>query len=281
MRLIREHVRLHSGHSFACLSLDMPEFDNAYHHHPEIELTWIEESHGQRLIGDAMQPFAPGDLVLIGANLPHHFRNWRPGRARAKVIQFRADAWGSHYFQLPEFHRISAMFEKASRGLTFGKETRAQVQRGITRLFEAAEGVPRLAALLEVLHGLSLDPQPVPIAGVAYSCPVNRQQMERLQRALNYIEQHWTEPLRVSDAARAASLHPQSMSRFFHQHLGVNFQAYLIRLRLTRAARLLLETDRTVADIAFSCGFNNLSNFNRHFHVAYERTPSEYRAGIG
>lgn len=281
MRLIREHVRLDSGTSFACLTLDLPEFDNAYHHHPEIEITSIEESQGQRLIGDAIHPFAPGDLVLIGANLPHHFRNWCPGRARAKVIQFRPDAWGRHFFQLPEFRRIAALFDKASRGLTFSETAAATARAQIQRLFAAEAGAERLAVLLELLHALSLDPDPAPIAGVAYARPVNRKQIERLQRALNYIEQHWTEPLRLTDAAAAASLHPQSMSRFFQQHLGVNFQDYLIRLRLTRAARLLLESDRTVADIAFCCGFNNLSNFNRHFHATYSRTPSEYRGGMG
>ena len=94
MKLTRENVQPRRGSSFARLEFDLPEFDTHYHYHPEIEITWIVSSEGQRLIGDAIESFHPGDLALIGSNVPHQYRNWRRGRARSKVIQFRQDLFG-------------------------------------------------------------------------------------------------------------------------------------------------------------------------------------------
>ncbi len=148
------------------------------------------------------------------------------------------------------------------------------------KVFKAPEGPSPVIALLELLTILSEDNSPRQIASVAYSEPVKLKKIDRLQCVLNFLETHWQETVTLRDAAKTAALHPQSLSRFFQQHLGVNFQEYLIQLRIGRAARLLLETERTVADIAFHCGFNNLANFNRHFQNAYEQTPSVYRRRV-
>ncbi|MNF15500.1 DNA-binding transcriptional regulator SoxS [compost metagenome] len=51
------------------------------------------------------------------------------------------------------------------------------------------------------------------------------------------------------------------------------------KLRVQRACRLLLQTERSVADICFEVGYENLSNFNRHFRIEMGQTPSEYRRG--
>jgi AraC-like DNA-binding protein len=280
MQLVREHVRPACGSSFLCLDLDRAEFDSHYHHHPEIEITWIVESDGERLIGDTIAEFGEGDLVLIGSGVPHRYRNWQAGRARAKVIQFPCELFGSGFLAQPECERMSQLLAEAARGLRFSTEIEAEARERISRIFELTPGVPRLIELLGLLHALSGDPGRRAIASIVYAKPVDLSRIERLQRVLNFIEARWQQPISLHDAARAASLHPQSLSRFFRQHLGVTFQEYLIRLRLSRAARLLLESDRTVADVAFACGFNNMANFNRHFQAAYSRTPRSYRRGV-
>jgi AraC-like DNA-binding protein len=94
---------------------------------------------------------------------------------------------------------------------------------------------------------------------------------------LSYLEEHWNDTVKLDDVARVAALHPQSLSRFFGQHLGMSFQEYLVQFRISRAARFLIETDRTVSDIAFSCGFNNLSNFNAQFKRIKGQSPRGFR----
>jgi AraC-like DNA-binding protein len=280
MKPTRENIQPLHGRSFTCLDIDLPEFDHHYHYHPEIELTWIVECEGQRQVGDSIASFEGGDLVMIGANVPHHYRSWQRGRARSKVIQFKRDLFGPDFFKLGEFSRIDRLLDDAGRGLTFSATTKWAALRQIRRIFRSSDGPRQLLRLIGLLHTLSEDDGRQSLASIVYAEPMKIQKIERLQRVLNFLDEQWREPVTLADAARVAALHPQSMSRFFQQHLGMNFQDYLVKIRLGRAARSLLETNRTVADIAFHSGFNNLANFNRHFKSAYHQTPSEYRKTV-
>ena len=265
------------GRSFACLEIDQSEFDSHYHHHREFEMTWIQESEGQRLIGDTVEGFEAGDFVLIGRWVPHQYRNWKQGRARARVIQFDYAPDG-----VLDIHDVMAFLEGASRGWRFSDSVRLQAADLMASLFEAERATDRLLSLIELLLALSRDTNRAPIASVAYEPTFNRSKVERLQRVLSYLEKHWEETITLGEVAEVAALHPQSLSRFFGQHLGMSFQEYLLQLRISHAARLLIETDRTVSDIAFSCGFNNLSNFNAQFKRIKGRPPRSFRKqGVG
>jgi len=277
MKLTRENIQTDSDSSFACFDFDLPKFDPHYHYHPEIEITWILRSEGQRLIGDDLAPFSPGDFILIGSNVPHQFRNWEAGHAHSQVIQFRREMFGDSLLKLPEFQNVRDLLDRSARGLTFSDDTRRAAQKKFKQIHQNAPGPSRILQLIELLNLLSKDPDAQPIASITYAEPVKHKKMDRLERVLNYLEAHWQGSIPLADISEVAALHPQSMSRFFRQHLGMSFQDYLIQLRISRAARLLLETDRTILDIAFDCGFNNLANFNRHFLSIYKQTPSNYR----
>ncbi len=282
MKPTRETILPGRGRSFACLEIDQAEFDSHYHHHPEFEITWIRESEGQRLIGDSVEGFEAGDLVLIGRWVPHQYRNWKSGQAKARVIQFRSEMFGSEFLGLPEMADVLAFLEGASRGWQFSDIVRMKGAGLIESIFEAETGADRVLALIELLLCFSGDEHRQPIASVAYPGTVNRSKVERLQRVLSFLDEHWEEPIKLSEVARVAALHPQSLSRFFGQHLGMSFQEYLLQLRVSHAARWLIETDRTVSDIAFSCGFNNLSNFNAQFKRIKGRPPRSFRKqGVG
>jgi AraC-like DNA-binding protein len=243
MKLSRENVQPQAGSSFARLEFVLPEFDTHYHYHPEIEITWIVESEGQRLVGDCLE----------------------------------RELFGNELWRLPEFDRIDRMLERSTRGLFFSSATSRLARGSMLKVFRAQEGPSSVIELLELLNILSSDERSVPIASAVYSQPVKTKKIDRLQRVLNFLESRWREPVTLTEAAEVAALHPQSMSRFFRKHLGVTFQAYVVQLRVRRAAQALLESDRKVVDIAFDCGFNNLANFNRSFHSAYGQTPSAYR----
>ena len=93
MKIVFEKILPAAGSSFAILDKRAPTFDGRFHFHPEIEITLIETSSGRRVVGDSIESFAPGDLVLIGENLPHQYVSDSASRkspAQAKVIQFSA-----------------------------------------------------------------------------------------------------------------------------------------------------------------------------------------------
>lgn len=277
MKPTRETIMPGVGHSFVCLEIDQSEFDRHYHHHPEYEITWILESEGQRLIGDSVEGFGPGDFVLIGRWIPHQYRNWKRGKARARVIQFQSEMLGDDFLSLPEMADLVPFLEGANRGWSFSKPVRKEAIHLMEGIFEQKGGAARLLGLIGLLCFLSNDRDRRPIASITYKETVNRQKVERLQRVLGYLEEHWNDTVKLDDVARVAALHPQSLSRFFGQHLGMSFQEYLVQFRISRAARLLIETDRTVLDIALSCGFNNLSNFNAQFKRIKGQPPRAFR----
>src|SRR6478672_11896129 len=96
MRAHFEKVIKPTDHSFHCFRRDEPFFPFAWHYHPELELTWIEASEGERIVGDHVASYGPGELVLLGSNLPHAWASSvpdasrDPDAARAIVIQFDA-----------------------------------------------------------------------------------------------------------------------------------------------------------------------------------------------
>lgn len=276
MKMILEKVTVDEQASFRCLEWDKPDFECPHHFHPEIEITHILASSGERLAGDRFDTFSPGDLAMFGPNLPHRYRNWKSGRAHSRVVQFRLDALGDT-FALPECRRIRRLIQDSAGGLQFSESVSKQGHRLIARLFKAPPGPQRIALLLELLDVFSRDDERQRMASHDFMVPEKPKQGKRLERVLNHIDAHWQEKLSLDEVAQIACLHPQSLSRYFRKHLGKTFQEYLIELRLSRASCELLQTNRTISDIAFDCGFNNLANFNRSFLARYKCSPREYR----
>lgn len=278
MKATREVIPVQESASYAYFEFIKPEFDHPYHFHPEIEITEIIESDGQRLIGDSLEPFEAGDLAIIGSGLPHIYTNWQRGHSRSRVIQFLPDVLKEQFLSLPEFQSIRLLFERANRGLLFPPETRKKASTIIQQIHRSHPGPESFIRLLDLLNILSQSSNARPIAGRGYAKPLSDQTADRLQRVLAYIDLHWNERLTLAQVAKVAALHPQSLSRFFHKHLGTSFQSYLVRIRLNRAARSLIESDKSVTEIAFESGFENMANFNRQFKKCYDCPPRTFRS---
>src|SRR3954454_2276900 len=166
MRIVFEKIVPEAGRSFAILDKRARAFDGKFHFHPEVEITLIQSSSGRRVVGDSIEPFAPGDLVLLGENLPHQYVSdvtSNQVQAQAKVIQFRTGFLGEVWLSLPEFARVAAMLKRSTRGLKFGAPTVKKAEQLIERLFEASD-VKRMALLLEVLDLLARDHRAASIA---------------------------------------------------------------------------------------------------------------------
>lgn len=281
MRMVYEKIVSGDDTSFHCREWNDADFDCPHHFHPELEITLILASRGERLVGDAFDTFAPGDLAMFGPNLPHAYRNEKTGRAHSLVVQFLPDALGEGFFDLPGLDAVRQLLRDASRGLTFSEPTRRAGRRIMTRLFNAESPVRRVSLLLELLDVLSADAERKEMASHDFMVPDTVEQGRRLERILHTLDTRWREPISLADVAEAVGLHPQSLSRYFRRHVGMTCQQYLMELRLSRAARAVLDTDRQISDIAFDCGFNNLAHFNRQFLARYHASPRDYRAAAG
>lgn len=249
-----------------------------WHYHAECELTWIEAGAGTRYVGDVIEPYEPGDLVLLGGGLPHTWSSERPGRRarahRAVVAQFSAETFLE--LEGPEFAAVRDVLARAARGLRFPTgSVSAEVWSGLVE----ARGLDAWCRLARLLDTLARDSAARPIASAGYLPQPSHGPEHRFGRALSYVrEQVELGPVYLRDAARVVHLSPAAFSRFFRRFAGEPFVRHVNGLRVAKAARLLAETDRPVAAIAFDCGFGNLANFNRRFRERKGCAPLAFRA---
>jgi AraC-like DNA-binding protein len=264
--------------SFICRRRTDPRFGFYWHVHPEVELTYIVRSRGRRFVGDSIEPYDDGDLVLLGSHLPHTWDSdpRRGGRHEALFCQFSEGFLGEDFLRAPELAAVRRLMDRSGLGLHFtGKTQRAAARRmeGMDRL----QGVPRLAALLEVLDLLARSRDVRPLSSREFAPSLRSGDAGRIDRVCRILNERCTQRITLAEAAAAAHLSVPAFSRFFRRKTGRTLVAYLNELRTGLACRELIETDRSVSDIAFDSGFSNLSNFNRRFRRLKGMSPREFR----
>ncbi len=268
--------------SFLTFERADPAFPFNWHYHPEFELTLILDSHGQRLVGDGIADYGPGDLVLLGPNLPHSWRSGpvRPGPRkihRAVVIQFREDFLGEQFFALEEMESIARLLKRSACGLAFG-DTKAgrQAARRLVD-FSFLSPARRIIALVSVLLDLAEEshPQTLSTNRLAPMCRVEDQQ--RIDAICVHLNRHFEEEIDFASLSRQIHMDQTSLCRFFKRATGRTMTAYVNELRVGAAAQLLTDTDESVLDIGFKVGFGNYSNFNRQFKKVKGYNPRALR----
>ncbi len=292
MKIFREAVH-HPDESLRLLHLELPTFEGGLHRHAHAELTWIERGQGLRWVGDSVEPFFDGDLVLVGGEVAHLWASRGPQPAAgcaATVLQYKPD-WAART-GLPELAGISPLLLRATLGLEIRGDTRLEVQRLLLRLRQvtAARRVAAMVDLLATLMEGAADlrelssrisggtpaadgpvdgPLDVPVNGSAGG--------QRVDRVLNWIEEHLAEDLRVEDAAAVAHVSAAAFGRFFRREVGKSFTEYVNDARCGWAALQLIQGREPIAHIAQSCGFSTLSHFGEQFRRRYRLAPRAFR----
>jgi AraC-like DNA-binding protein len=270
-----------SRESFHCEVVRGRGYGARWHFHPEVQVTLVLKSAGYRIVGDNISPLLPGDLVLVGANLPHvwHQDEGRRGSkdaVHAIVIRFREDFLGDHFLQSPEMEAVRRLLKRSARGLQVTGPTR-DATAVLMRELAACQGLDRLLKLLEIVHLLAGSKHLKSIASASFSPSLRYSDAPRMQRVMHFIHDHLDKVIERDAVARCAALSEGAFSRFFKTRTGKTLPQYVNELRVGNACARLREADAKVSDIALACGFENLANFNRQFRAITGMSPSEYR----
>lgn len=287
MRAQFEDVHWTGHESFLVRAFDLPRFTVPWHFHPEPELTLILEGSGDRCVGDHLESFRAGDLVLLGGNLPHYWHSHAPSnaargkpgreRARALVVHLREESLGGSLLSLPEAASWKKLLEHARRGLAFAGRTASHASRELERLPGKADS-HQLLALLGILQTLcdgAADTRP--LASEHYLPACDDHAAERVRRVYQFIYAHLAEPIGLDDLARAAGMSSAAFCRYCRRVTGRTPTRLLSELRITQACKLLTETSQSVSEVAFASGFQSISNFNRVFQQIKETNPQSFR----
>ena len=282
MKPILERVPKKPTESFYCEIVSPLTAPTPWHFHPEHQLSLIVNSRGHRVTGDNVGHFGPGDLVFIGPNLPHVWQyeataDPTSDAIHAIVVQFSPASFGGTFIELPEMWRIRRLLNRGSVALKV--DGRARIQSAeLIKLIPKAKGLRRVTLLLEILEMVAGSRELRSLSSAGFIPQLNPLDEERVGKVCAFINRRLEFPIFREELARLINLSPDAFGRFFRSRMGKPLPVFVNELRVSRACRMLADTEQSVMNIALDCGFENLSNFNRQFLRHTKKTPRQYRA---
>ncbi len=268
--------------SFSVAKHNFPHFLKVWHYHVELELVYIVQSEGTRFIGDNIDQFQAGELMLIGSNLPHMYQNDKSyfsahseKRAEASAIHFNPLFLKTSFAEIPELIEFHSLIEKAKLGLKFSEGTSAKVGAKIQSLEKKSE-LSRMLGFLDILAHLCKDEKATTIASTGF---VNHFELAgdlKLDKVYDYVMRHFQENINVDDIADLVSMNKSSFCRYFKRTTQKTFTEFLNEIRIGFACKMLMERQMGILEISYYCGYNNISHFNRQFKKKLGVSPSAY-----
>lgn len=261
-------------------------FPCPWHYHPEYELVLTLKSSGRRMVGDHIGYFKEGDLVFMGPRLPHvwvndpvYLNEKAAHPAEAVVIHFKEDFLGERFFGIPEMEAMKKVLHLSKRGMAINGKTKEEIN-GIMENMMPLNGIQRLSSLITIFDILSSSSEYELLASPEYANNPAQQASNRLGEVIEYIMRNFDEEITLPKAASMANMGLTTFCNIFKENYRVTFVEYLNMIRVGHACKLLSANDQTVAEVAYSCGFSTLANFNRQFKKYKGMTPSEYRGKL-
>lgn len=260
---------------------EVSHFYDRLHLHPELQITLIQQSHGSLFVGDSISTFRPGDLFIIGPNIPHALKNdalfYENENFKAKSISifFSKEAFGDTFFQLPELAKINSLLNKAERGLRVLGDEKNSLSEKIVGIVKQ-KGFDRLLSLFFILQELANYEKMESLSKTSFSAKNNELQSEKISSVFQFIMDNYHRPIKLEEAAEIANLSVSAFCRYFKIRTRSTFARFLNEIRVSTACKQLIETEYSVSEICYQVGFNNISNFNRQFKTITGFTPSQY-----
>lgn len=281
-----EKVERKKGTSFSVISYTNAYFAAPLHIHPEFELILIEEGSGLSFVGDAVRKLAPGDFMLIGENLPHlwlsadeYYCSDTNLISRSVYTQFGKDIFPANMYEIPEMDSICTLLKKSERGLYFEGGQTAEMQKRFRKLVHA-EGFEKLNGLYNLLYLLSCECNFQTLTSEKYINQSTSTTDNIIKKVHTFINQNYQNNLVLENIANYAGMNPSALCRYYKKHTGRRIFEYITELRISYAARLLLNKSINISQIAYDCGYNSLSHFNHQFKQITGYTPSEYTKNV-
>ena len=272
-------VPIKSQTSFSIRHERNSSFGTVWHYHPELELHFLVKGHGVRFIGDNISNFSDGELILLGENLPHTWRMEQEsdnGHAEVIIVHFLSDCLGADLLLLPEAYLIPKLFERAKKGLIIKGKAKEKVTKLMYQAVEA-QNLDRLISLLSILKVLAETEETESIASAHAFYKSNDSETLRLNKIYAFTLANYKTDISLQDVASIANLGITSFCRYFKMMTKKTYNDFLVEIRISHACRFLIEDRMATEVICFECGFNNVSNFYRHFKKVTDMTPLEYK----
>lgn len=286
MQLMHEQLNITGNNTIKVKWDDFPHFTYPWHHHKELEIVCILKSYGKRFVGDSIQDFSEGDIVLLGSNLPHFWKNAPEFYAKdsdltvnAVVVQFSPDIFAKTTLDLPEFSSIRKLFEHASRGVRFSDTKNKVLSKRISKLRQL-NGMERYIELLHILNLMAESRKSELLASSHFEQNTTGYSDNRINKILTFINFNYTQKINIATLANLSGMNITALCRFFKSKTGKTIVQHINELRIGFACKLMIEKQLPISMLSLECGFNNQSNFNKTFKEITTKTPTEYNDAL-
>ena len=275
MQAVREITPINQDDFFILMKHENATFDYPIHFHSEFELNIISNIEGKRHIGDSIEDFKYFDMVLVGPNVPH---KWASEQTHGNVvtIQFQETLFHEDILKRNSLSKIREMLQNSHRGIVFSPAIIPLIMRRLQKL-NALKGFDATIEFLSMLQDLAVSRDQRRLVSHGYSNNFETPKSRRISKVTRFVSANYLNEIKLADMAELASMTETAFSAFFKKQMKMTLSDFILDYRIGHACKLLSSTNMSISEICYTCGFNNLSNFNRQFKKKKNLTPKEYR----
>jgi len=273
-------------HTMFIKEVNVKNLSNPLHFHNEYEMVLINKGSGRRIVGDSIEDFSAGDLVLMGPNLPHVMYNEKEyyeqdstHEVSAIVTYFRLDWLNEDFINSNEVTRFNELLRDINRGIHVHGKSQEVIIKLLKKLL-LSTGLKRIINLLHILNLLSETKEYKCLASVGYSNPHNKKDVQRINKVYAYIMNNFTEDITLKNASMLANMTVSAFCKYFKGQTQKTFTQFVNEVRIGYACKLLYNDNLSISQVCFQSGFNNLTNFNRNFKQYIKISPSDFKKNL-
>jgi len=273
-----EQLERRESQSFGAYAYEKPEFDAPWHYHPEFELTYILSGRGIRYAGSGFEYFKENDLILLGPNLPHCWRNKgvQKGNSGAIVVHWDENLLGNDWLNKREFDSIAKLLSKAQYGIKYSTSFSLLMKKKLLTMVSLPP-FERLMSFVSILNELATTEDRQLLSTTIVDATFRNYDHQRMNTVHQIVRNRYQEKVTLAQIASEVHMSEEAFSRFFSKTMNKPFFTYLNEYRINATCQLLIETDRKVSDVAMDSGFEALPFFYRQFAKFKNMSPKNYR----
>lgn len=273
-----EKIAASSESSFNAFIFEGENFDAPWHFHPEYELTYILKGEGIRYVGNNVQQFEEGDFVLVGANLPHCWKDSIQSRGIVKsiVIQWNEDILGADWIEKKEFKHIKTLLYKAQKGVLFNLTYAKKTKHKLLSILDESP-FNKLIKFIQLLEELSVNNEFETLTSDGFIPSLNLKANKRIDKVYDFVQDNYDKKIKLNEVSSLVSMGDEAFCRFFKKSLSKSFFTFVNEYRINLACKMLIETNKQVSQIAYDCGYESLPFFYRQFQKFMNCSPLNFK----
>lgn len=258
-------------------------FDLASHSRDELQLVFITQGSGKSFIKNSITDFSKTDVITIGRNFSQSWNEEKnfnkiasAGKASAIVFYFNKNIFNEEFYATNELSSLRKLFQNAEKGLVINGKTKLVVGEKLKELLQKQD-LQKIIGMLQILQILAESNEVSFISGDKLNRQFQTSKTDRLSGVYKYVNENFKENIDLQTIATISNLTPQSFCRLFKKRTNKSFIQYLNEVRIAAACDFLLNTDWSISEIAYNCGYKTISNFNKLFKSNTSSSPKIYR----